>query len=82
MSINFNRALFSVFVVMNYLGWQASGSPKPDLALLKGNTSLASKYTAALCVVFGAAMLLDLDGLYWVVPMCARKWAYCASVLP
>lgn len=64
MSINFNRALFSVFVVMNYLGWQASGSPKPDLALLKGNTSLASKYTAALCVVFGAAMLLDLDGLF------------------
>ena len=64
MCVNFNRGLFTLFIGLNYLGWQASGSPKPDLELLKGGASLGSKYAAAVSLAFGLAMLFDMEGLF------------------
>ena len=67
-AVNFNRAVGAVMCTLSFLGWQSSGSAKPDLSALTAAPGDAAadalRYTIVLCALFGCMMLYDLDALF------------------
>ena len=67
-AVNFNRAIGAVMCTLSFLGWQSSGSAKPDLSALiaaPGDAAAdALRYSIVLCALFGCMMLYDLDELF------------------
>ena len=67
-AVNFNRAVGAVMCTLSFLGWQSSGSAKPDLSALTAAPGDAAadalRYSIVLCALFGCMMLYDLDALF------------------
>jgi len=62
--VNFNRALFAGYLVLNVMGWQDAGSPQPDFSLASAPGCWAEKYAAVISAGFGLMMLFNIDGLF------------------